>query len=328
MKSDSKEPADIEGDNSRQSSEGPVSHVHRHCLLCNSQESKPWGVVAQHGEKFEYLKCRRCGVVYKYPLPSNELIEYAKSRTYYRKPDQLQRHAMVSRIKKIEKFAPKGKILDVGCGTGWLLDVAAERGWDVFGVEPAQEGIEIIPTRLKNRIIQSVLTKGLFETESFDVVVLWSVIEHTHNPVEVLTIVADLLKKGGLLVIQTPNVDSLNARFFRGYWTSASFIDHLILWSRKSLLKVIGNLGFKVIKLQYAGVPFPLDYNFGKTGTYKPSKNNESQQEPRSKKTSKMRMLDRIRHKTLRSKACHFMIKNMISILHLGGNIEVYAIKT
>jgi cyclopropane fatty-acyl-phospholipid synthase-like methyltransferase len=263
-------------------------------------------------------------------LPSDGLIAsvYAKSKTYHRKSDPRERYAMISRINRIEKFTPKGKLLDIGCGTGLLLDVAVERGWDVFGLEPAQEGIETISTSVKSRVMQGVLTKGLFETESFDVVVFWSVIEHVINPVELLTIAHDLLKTGGILVIQTPNVDSLSARLFRGQWTSTSFIDHLILWSRESLLKVISNLGFKVIKLQYAGTPFPFGYNFRKQEIQTSGEMSESRKKQKQNQESKQRLLDYFRHMMLRSKACHFLIKNLTNVLHLGDNIEVYAKKT
>ena len=156
-----------------------------------------------------------------------------------------KKHILISRVRQLERYCPqKGKLLEIGCGIGLLLEAAQELGWDIHGIEPSEDAVVSIANAVKDKITNDILTRGLFEENEFDAVVFWSVLEHISNPLEVLTVASSILKKGGLLVIQTPNISSLNARCFKGRWAQANEVDHLCLWPKITLITQLKKIRF------------------------------------------------------------------------------------
>jgi 2-polyprenyl-3-methyl-5-hydroxy-6-metoxy-1,4-benzoquinol methylase len=136
-----------------------------------------------------------------------------------------------------------GKLLDVGCGEGSFLAVAKRCGWAVVGLEPdpkaalvaQQRGLDIVNSGLEGLESQS---------GSFDVITLSHVIEHMHEPLETLRSCNRLLKPGGQLWIETPNIDSLGHRVFGRHWRGLEAPRHLVLFSRSSLVWALSQAGF------------------------------------------------------------------------------------
>lgn len=127
-----------------------------------------------------------------------------------------------------------GRLLDVGCGDGSFLRLAHSCGWDVVGLDPD-------PKAAANAAKQGLTVhQGGIEyfegkTGLFDVITLNHVIEHVYEPVKVLETSHALLKAGGQLWLETPNIDSLGHARFQQNWRGLETPRHLVLFNRQSL---------------------------------------------------------------------------------------------
>lgn len=140
-----------------------------------------------------------------------------------------------------------GKILDVGCGVGDTLMLLKELGWETFGMDIDEEAV----VEAKKRGIDHVRV-GLYQDISsypdhyFDAVRLYHVIEHLDDPMQCLRLIKKKLKKGGQLIIGTPNVESYLAHLFGTYWFNLDAPRHLVLFSPRTLRAAVVQSGFRV----------------------------------------------------------------------------------
>jgi len=128
-----------------------------------------------------------------------------------------------------------GRLLDVGCGAGTLLQELSAHGWEVVGIDADPKAAARAAEGSRFPIRCSPLADGLFEPQSFDAITLNHVLEHLADPVVALRICGRYLKAGGMLVILTPNLNSLSRGFFGRYWRGWETPRHLTLFSKKSL---------------------------------------------------------------------------------------------
>jgi 2-polyprenyl-3-methyl-5-hydroxy-6-metoxy-1,4-benzoquinol methylase len=117
----------------------------------------------------------------------------------------------LGRVKRL-RGAQTGLLLDVGCGRGWFLEAARDRGWQVQGLELCAE----VAKSTMERVGTQVYTGSIFDTElppeTFDLVTMFDVIEHLETPIEALRICYRILKPGGALAISTPNLGGIGCR--------------------------------------------------------------------------------------------------------------------
>jgi 2-polyprenyl-3-methyl-5-hydroxy-6-metoxy-1,4-benzoquinol methylase len=148
-----------------------------------------------------------------------------------------------------------GTLLDVGCGNGYFLHIARTCGWHVVGVDPD-------PKAVANGLGQGLdVIQGGIEyfdgkDDFFDVITLNHVIEHVHEPVAVLNACHRLLKPGGQLWLETPNINSLGHRHYMKDWRGLETPRHLVMFNQSSLTKALTEAGFSGIKIQSR--PSPL----------------------------------------------------------------------
>ena len=108
------------------------------------------------------------------------------------------------------------RVLDIGCGNGAWLKMAREGGWGVGGVEPDPVSRE--QGRTHGFDVRATITEWLAEPESFDYVTMSHVIEHVHDPLALLRDAYNLLKPGGGIYVDTPNLDALGHGIFGRHW--------------------------------------------------------------------------------------------------------------
>lgn len=139
-----------------------------------------------------------------------------------------------------------GALLDVGCGNCSFLEVAKSCGWDVVGVDPDIQAI----THGRNiglHVMHGDINKFNGQSNLFDVITLNHVIEHVHDPLFVLKTCHRLLKIGGKLWLETPNIDSFGHRFYMKDWRGLEPPRHLVLFNLSSLSKLLADAGFSKI---------------------------------------------------------------------------------
>ena len=152
-----------------------------------------------------------------------------------------------SRLKFIESLMPnKGNLLDIGCGAGYFVKCAIDRGWKGHGLELLSEYVQYAQENLNlHKIQQGSLDKELpFQPRLFDVVTLWDLIEHLRHPLACLEKINKATKPGGRLIIWTPNVK--NSIFVKEQWLSYKISQHFYFFSQSSLQKILNKAGFRI----------------------------------------------------------------------------------
>ena len=159
------------------------------------------------------------------------------------------RHAPMLRL--IDERRPgRGRLLEIGAGAGFFLKAAERAGWDVAGVEVSREAANFASARLDLDVRQESAETMTFAPASFDVAVMFDVIEHLLDPVLSLQRARAALRTGGVVVVSTPNVNSLT-RFALGIdWAVLSPAEHLYNFSAHSLDLALRRAGFSGVILE------------------------------------------------------------------------------
>ena len=142
------------------------------------------------------------------------------------------------------------RMLDVGCGSGTLLGLMKQRGFDVMGVDTSEEAAVIADRQHGVKVVVGSLKSVGFEDASFDVVTLFHVLEHVTNPREVLLEARRLLKRNGRLVLQVPNIQSWQFRLFGAKWYGLDIPRHVIDYSKQSIRLLLEESGFATVRIR------------------------------------------------------------------------------
>lgn len=211
----------------------------------------------------QVVKCKNCGFVYMDRQPdSNAIIKNAYSEVndvLYLKNSEAKILTFQKVMDQIEKYVPKGRLLDIGCYYGFLLHVARERHWDVAGVELCHEAVKYVKESFGINVFNGVLKDAAYPDNYFDVATILAVIEHLCDPRIELKEIGRILKKNGILVIATHNIESMIAKIMgKNYpWLCEM---HLYHFSPRTLEKLLKNMGFKVINYYSYGQIYNLGY--------------------------------------------------------------------
>ena len=142
---------------------------------------------------------------------------------------------------------PPGRILDIGCGPGWLLS-AIDSAWEKEGVEISKYAATIASQFAK---IHNCSIEDFTSNDKFDVITMHHVIEHIHNPIDIIKKVHGLLNDGGIFIIGTPDFDSAMARRFGSKFRLLHDPSHVSLFSNDSMHRFLRTNGFDVYNVEY-----------------------------------------------------------------------------
>jgi 2-polyprenyl-3-methyl-5-hydroxy-6-metoxy-1,4-benzoquinol methylase len=157
-----------------------------------------------------------------------------------------QRAIVDAMMRHLPRAKPNNILLDIGCGNGDFLARAKDCGWDVEGVEVDPKAAEVARARGLDVYVGSVdVVRDLYER--FDGITLCNVIEHVHDPVALLGECYKLLKPGGWIWIETPNIESLGNKRFGENWRGLEPPRHLVIFNRSSLQRLLQVAGFQAI---------------------------------------------------------------------------------
>jgi SAM-dependent methyltransferase len=222
------------------------------CPLCDSTAYST--IFVKNG--FTFVRCDDCGLVFSNPQVDESLVlgEYRGGVSndlwvdVLTSPRQLEldRAKFAEILDELEPYRGEGRVLDVGTSIGLFLQLARERGWAGVGTEFGARALEYARGELGLEVVDVPLDVAGFEPESFDVVTLNSVLEHTNEPRRMLREVAGLLKPGGALFLIVPNVDSLACRVLHEKAATFDGRNHLIYLSPRTLPKLLESEGFEV----------------------------------------------------------------------------------
>jgi 2-polyprenyl-3-methyl-5-hydroxy-6-metoxy-1,4-benzoquinol methylase len=212
--------------------------------------------------KSNIYKCNKCGHYYLNPIVSEEMIStyYSKINSkYYEINDipidnrQSESKKLINRIKSV---LPTGRVLEIGCGYGNLLKNFSENGYEVNGIEPSPFASSYAIEKLNLNVINGFLNDTTYEENTFDIIVSFDVFEHLSSTIEMMKIIKKILKKEGLLIIGTGNIDSWYARFMGRNWWYFSSWEHISFFTPESSNYLIHSNGFKkkcIEKVSHSG---------------------------------------------------------------------------
>jgi SAM-dependent methyltransferase len=196
-----------------------------------------------------------CGMVFLYPHPdAAELVEmygpgYFKGWGGGGDEDAAARAVkqltFSSQLALLAGTVEPGRVLDVGCATGYFMEVAAAAGWEAYGVEVSEFAASVAAISFGDRVFQGTLEQAAYPDRHFDLVMLSDLLEHIPEPLPFLREVRRVLAPTGVLMIVTPDVGSLSARIMGRRW-SHYHREHLHYFSAQTIDRLLGNCGFTV----------------------------------------------------------------------------------
>jgi len=213
------------------------------------------------------VKCKNCGLIFTNPQPSQEDLTAHYDRNYYYAPNKdpkdntryfdynarylkgKEKMRFIEIFENLKKLGfRKGKLLDVGCASGFFVSEATRKGWDARGVEVSKWATDWGKKHLKVKIEIGEFEKIKLSQNAFDVVTMLDVLEHFQNPQEVLTKSAKILKKDGIIYVETINFDNWITRYLIGQkYVHMVPKFHLYYFGRKQLKQLLEKAGFKIL---------------------------------------------------------------------------------
>lgn len=211
---------------------------------------------------FRFVRCRQCHLVYQNPRLKSGFIgayyddEYIahRKRTDWGAMTPLARWAMdkhdrdkLELVRRFVRLGPASRILDVGCGAGTFLAMAKSRtGASVVGVD--FKDLSHLPAFEHVRFLPGLLHEQGLPRKSFDLVTMWHFLEHDYQPAETLREARELMAPEGRLVIEVPRLDSVSYRLFRDRWPGLQAPQHTMLFTRRTLARMVEKSGLEVVE--------------------------------------------------------------------------------
>lgn len=203
--------------------------------------------VGEHGDLY---RCRECGTVHQPSLPHgaelHDLYRAVDDHTYMLE-ERGRRRAARRLLDLLGAHVSQGRLLQVGCGYGLLLDEARRRGYDVEGVELSAEGSRYAREQLGLTVHEMAVEEMQLEGKRYDALVLVDVIEHLEDPVAVLDRLLRVLEPDGAVLIVTPDPLSLTARVAGSHWW-CYIPAHCCLIPRTTLRELVAARGLEVVE--------------------------------------------------------------------------------
>lgn len=208
-------------------------------------------------ETFELLHDEELDMLITHPQPSLEkLPSYYESVDYISHTDGnkslfekmyqfVKSIALKNKLKLINSQSPKGRILDIGAGVGDFLSVCKSDGWQTIGIEPSDKAKEIAI----NKGVSFVENLSELESNSFDIITMWHVLEHVPDLENQIKELKRLIKPTGTVIIAVPNFKSFDASYYSNYWAAYDVPIHLWHFSKTAIKKLFAKENLELVKV-------------------------------------------------------------------------------
>lgn len=211
-------------------------------------------------ETFQIMKCNSCEFLFTNPRPnSTELNRYYQTDEYLSHATTkktiisviysfLRSVSIKRKYSLISKIKLKGKILDIGCGTGEVLNYFNQKGWETLGIEPAETPRNFAVTNYGLSVFDESHLNNL-QSASFDIITMWHVLEHVSELNERISQVKRILKNDGTLFIAVPNSKSWDAGHYKNFWAAWDLPRHLYHFSTISMTNLMTKHSLSIEKI-------------------------------------------------------------------------------
>jgi 2-polyprenyl-3-methyl-5-hydroxy-6-metoxy-1,4-benzoquinol methylase len=228
------------------------------CAACGGNQFRVVfdGLGVPGEERYSVRQCRRCRLGVTDPQPSEDALRRLYQSEYYRTAEPGQQNPLIRIGRYLVRqvlsdhdlllgTAQRGRILDIGCGNGEFLRRMGELGWETYGTDSSPAAVQLA-RRVAKDVRLARASEPVFDDKQFDAVTMFNVFEHVPDPVETLAEVHRILKDGGTLVLEVPNVQSLAFRIVKRSWIGLDVPRHLYHYSPKALIALAQAQGFQV----------------------------------------------------------------------------------
>lgn len=224
--------------------------TNRKCPVCGSQDNT--FILSKSASS--YYRCNDCSMVYLNPIMNEKA-----TIDYYTNLNTGQGEVVSSDSKfyteiyslglnSIQNYKNAGKILDIGCSTGFFLDIAKSKGWSTFGLELGLDEAKVAEE--KGHEIYKTTIETLNESFVFDAVSMWDVLEHIPDGIQQLEMIKKHLSSDGILFFQVPNSDSLAAKIMRQDCRMFDGLEHTNLYNPKTVEIIANKCGYIVKEIK------------------------------------------------------------------------------
>lgn len=202
---------------------------------------------------FKVLSCTICGLSRTDPPPyeddvTAEIYQDFSFNDAYKNPE-LWESFFIQMFKYANKYKPNGKLLDIGCGSGFFINLARKKGYDTYGVELNKDAVNYGKNELNLNIVNLDLESANFPSNYFDVVTCSQLLEHIAKPNELLLEINRILKKDGILMLEVPNFNGLLVKLWKDKWSGFQPQWHIWQFKPKSLRKLLNKNQFEAIHI-------------------------------------------------------------------------------
>ena len=241
-----------------------------HCNLCGVSDVKILFRSGEYpdGQMGNIFQCRGCGLIYRDPHPRIEVLLRPQSQIKKRSdnPDKLSQGRISlfnNHIKSISHFRYYNRILDVGSGEGYFLNLCSLNGWGVWGVEIVPELVEFTKKEYGIAVFSGTLEDAKYPDNYFDVVVFLNVLEHLLNPYSALSEAYRILRPGGGILLRFPNATfHIPCRwgftkiysFWKGIRRFNQSVIHLFAFNHSTIQSYLTKVGFCNLKFENTSV--------------------------------------------------------------------------
>lgn len=242
----------------------PELEIITKCPLCAAPELTPifncTDNLVSH-EQFGLVDCNSCGLRLTSPRPSPINIG-----TYYQSEDYVSHsgtsrgfvhtlyhyvrsYTLYQKFQLIRHYHKNGNLLDYGAGSGEFLASMKRRGYSISGIEPDAQTRK---RALEKNGIELFAPSSIDEAsndKTFNVITMWHVLEHVHDPKTLLIKLRNQLNKSGTLIIAVPNYYSKDATIYGSEWAAYDVPRHLFHFTQKTMTKLARLSGFEIQKV-------------------------------------------------------------------------------
>lgn len=234
------------------------------CPACGSTVA----TVTHRFEDRSFLLCRECKI--NFQIRAKQLTEeygpeyfeedYKRQygKTYLEDFDSIrargaQRLKHIDAVRQVRTDPSQQRLFEIGCAFGPFLAEAAERGYQVFGIDVNKSSVDYVTAKLgrnaRHLSWRDIDTEDDPFRHGFEIICLWYVIEHFPDLEDLLRLVAKLLRPGGVLAFSTPSGQGIDAiRRGRAFWADSPQ-DHFTVWNPSMTRKLLRRYGFKVKRI-------------------------------------------------------------------------------
>jgi SAM-dependent methyltransferase len=284
------------------------------------------------------LRCQTCGTLYTSSLPDSTGAQDYDG--YYSAENLTVPDFIHSRLNDIvagfDAYRQTNRLLEVGFGAGALLQAAARAGWQTLGVEVSRTAVESAREQ-GFEVFCGELSEAAYPAGHFDVVTASELLEHVPDPLPLLREIARILRPGGLFWATTPHAKGASSRLLGLEWKVISPPEHLHLFSRNGIKRLMLKAGFQVVHVDTQGLN-PVEVwrtlrgerggvSTGPAGAVETEGRTSHQETAASGRLASSYQLNEAMTKSPSRRAVKRMVNGLLNASRLGDSLKIYAVR-